>query len=729
MNALPMMQNILLTMSTIHTAPSFSHFAYKSELSNTLSKAVAAVGLSSFLSLVPLNLDPGTPSPRPWLVPILDKGLEYSKGKMTISETSLIVLQDEIIPLSSRMYNKSSNFAAKNSMMEARLYETLGTQLWRLIIGVTASIPSDIHIFPELFPIFERLLSEGVEAVYPGLPAKPDLEFICSSSLKHVLEGYMTLSKSIQNNSFSWTPSQQNQIINSMEVFSSQSVQVIKILCDRYLSITITLPQQEREVIESAIGLWIQITDITMVENYMASLLESILKCAFEGGEGSIHSMLDLCGILITRLDSNSQAQLLYYQVLTRLVGAPDTGIQKRSYRGLEKVVPNLFEYKMISPLEFWDGMMSDDTLSSIEPGARRARLECLSFILESMKHSNHTSLEMTTTTTTTTTTLSQEQQQSQQEQSQTISPLNERIALLVGEAVLGTKDASEKGRTGAYDVLVRLGHWSLQGGLEEGLRGYIMMVAAGLGGMTPSMKAASIAALARIMFEFNESMDLTLIQDILSTVLLLLNSPTREIVKSVLGFIKVVIVVLDQEYLQDHLETIIVGTLGNKDTKHHFKSKVRHIIERLIRRFSMEAVEGFVPETEKKLLINIRKRKERSRRRKDQAKLDDESDRDEEEEVNGRPGHVKSNSLKDGNNGVGGSGTGKGKKTSVMKGSNFEDALHGSESELGSENGDDDDDYIPARFKEALSKVSFIPILFYFILFKSLLYYLLTIR
>lgn len=52
--------------------------------------------------------------------------------------------------------------------------------------------------------------------------------------------------------------------------------------------------------------------------------------------------------------------------------------------------------------------------------------------------------------------------------------------------------------------------------------------------------------------------MDDTLLDQLISTILCMLQSPNREVIKAALGFVKVVIVCVEQELLTDQLETIV---------------------------------------------------------------------------------------------------------------------------------------------------------------------------
>ena len=144
-------------------------------------------------------------------------------------------------------------------------------------------------------------------------------------------------------------------------------------------------------------------------------------------------------------------------------------------------------------------------------------------------------------------------------------------------------------------------------------------MMAAGLAGTTPHMISATITALSRIVFEFKDSIPATMISEIITTIVVFLSSANREIVKSALGFVKVAAVTLPVTVVQPHLPALVPALLGwSHDHKNHFKLKVRHIFERMIRRFGFEAVYGCAGEEETaKVLLNIKKRKERAKKKK----------------------------------------------------------------------------------------------------------------
>lgn len=116
-------------------------------------------------------------------------------------------------------------------------------------------------------------------------------------------------------------------------------------------------------------------------------------------------------------------------------------------------------------------------------------------------------------------------------------------IPSLIPEAVLGTKEPSEKARSAAFDLIVAMGNRMKEGGVvkmdmidgmeenddppKEGMLSllhlhltfvdydiatasveeYMTMVAGGLAGASPHMISASITAISRLVFEFKSEM------------------------------------------------------------------------------------------------------------------------------------------------------------------------------------------------------------------------------
>jgi ribosomal RNA-processing protein 12 len=166
---------------------------------------------------------------------------------------------------------------------------------------------------------------------------------------------------------------------------------------------------------------------------------------------------------------------------------------------------------------------------------------------------------------------------------------------------------------------------------VEASLEEYFTMVSAGLAGSTPHMISASITALARLLYDFRHTLSEPVILDLVQTMDLFLTSANREIVRSCLGFVKVCVLSLPTDLMRPRLATLIPNLMvWSHEHKAHFKLKVKHIFERMIKRFGVEIVEKHCPEEDKKLIANIRKSRDRAKRKKEAGKDDPDAEDDD---------------------------------------------------------------------------------------------------
>jgi ribosomal RNA-processing protein 12 len=108
-------------------------------------------------------------------------------------------------------------------------------------------------------------------------------------------------------------------------------------------------------------------------------------------------------------------------------------------------------------------------------------------------------------------------------------------------------------------------------------------------------------------------------VDDLLSTMEVFLTSKSREIARSAIGFIKVSLVTLPKKVMIGRLDKLIPNLMvWSHETKGHFRVKVKTLMERMIRRFGYDIVLQYTPEDDRKLIINIRKTRERRKRGKE---------------------------------------------------------------------------------------------------------------
>ena len=306
---------------------------------------------------------------------------------------------------------------------------------------------------------------------------------------------------------------------------------------------------------------------------------------------------------------SAADSQALFELSLTpEVLSGKDNGIQKRGYKILAKVV----ESGKVAPGSEDVLKRLDELVDGLLPAAKKDRFTLLALLVDRLKP---TSLHV--------------------------------IPMLIPEAVLGTKEPSEKSRNAAFDLIVSMGTKMNRGGIvkrsmmdgmdEEdapdavaNIDELVTMMAGGLAGASPHMISATITAISRLLFEFKDSISTKMHDELLQTLVVFLSSANREIVKSAIGFVKLAIHTLPTEVLRPHLKDLVVTLLAwSHDHKNHFKVKVRHIFERMLRRFGFDEVYGCASDQEAaKVLVNIKKRKDRAKRKK-AARADEE---DEEE-------------------------------------------------------------------------------------------------
>ncbi|KAI9209400.1 armadillo-type protein [Polychytrium aggregatum] len=747
-NSAELVHGLLEDIVTLRDDPSYGEsFLFKKELESALQMAGQAIGIDTFLTYIPHNIENDRPNlpRRPYVLALLLEGLERPLPETKISSPtpfgphSLRYFATEIMPLVKRMLDRSSELwgGATRKALEAKLYETLGTQAFGLLGGICASVPEDLgESFALLGPHLGRILQIQPTELFPNLPSEPDMRPLVCNALRQLIDSFVELSSEHADSENFIVTSRINSGLDRLKEYSTR---FLATLCNNYSTVPPeflesirskskgqnlqVLYERENQHYEIAIKSFLKIADAEAIQNYFLNLVKTLLQSqteqeSLEGVEKQIvqlrnYAMLDLLLILLPFLpevkDGSAPSQAgdtplsLFYKVLSGQLRDDDPTLQKKTYKALDHVISVLTHNpKLLDLDDLIENLIDPDVLSVVASGAKKSRIQCLMKVADAIPPKKK-------------------------------SLLLQFVPVVLSEVMLATKEASERARNTAFECLVAMGKkmmiygeegkvkglWDMtvlskqletskgdddddeddddddddemEGSEQEvSLREYTMMIVAGLAGSTVHMQSAAISSLSRVVFEFHEHMADELVKELITTILYFMASPSKEIVKAVLGFVKVVIVTLRQELLEDHLEEICVSILAHsRDHKSHFKSKVRHIFERLVRRFSYEAIEGFVPEQDRKLLVNIRKRRERLKKKKALERADESEDDDPT-----APG-AKARAAE------------RAKKLIAQSSQRaFEDAVHGSESELDSD-GEDLEQYLPERLRDGSSKSS----------------------
>ncbi|KAF8521281.1 NUC173-domain-containing protein [Hysterangium stoloniferum] len=608
-------------------------FEHKESVDEVIKAAMSVLGPEVILRVLPLGLLPEERTaglePHAYILPLL-----------AIPHPSpLSHFINYFVPLSERMFDLQQTAEREKRNNEAKMWDVLIGQIWSGLVGYCHATQD----LPETFDAtFAQLLSQI-------LYNQPHLRPAILKALKVVVESNFWVTSDIV------TVSHANR---NLEHLRSQAESWFAVLFNVFGSVG----QDAKGMVGDVISAWAKIAgDEEVVKMYqkVVTLFQQNLANPVtkepKKPEGSNITLMtqDLLILLLPYLPKKECEELWILCVSRAVISNADAGVQKRCYRTLSKLVQ---AGKLSSVLDA-EKVLTELIASAETVGAsaKRDRVTLLSLLLPSLPT---TSLHL--------------------------------IPSLIPEAVLATKEPAERTRAAAFDLVVALGQKMKDGGVvkrsrmdgmdeddenatevEATIEEYMTMVAAGLAGATPHMISASITAISRLVFEFKDDLQPDMLDEVLSTMLVFLGSANREIVKSALGFIKLSVHTLPVEMVMPHLKQLVPALLNwSGDHKNHFKVKVRHIFERMIRRFGWEAVYGCVgheaDEKEKgKVLLNIKKRKDRAKRKKAKNVKDGEDDEDGED------------------------------ATAIQKtGDAFEDVLYGSESEIEDDSDDDAGDH-----------------------------------
>lgn len=300
------------------------------------------------------------------------------------------------------------------------------------------------------------------------------------------------------------------------------------------------------------------------------------------------HAQMSLAMTLIEHMDMEN-INLLYRVIKPYLLDDTDGAMQKRSYAVLVSICDNHPSF-MTTEANLKDMTESIcESLLTCSIPAKKMRLRCLVHLINAMVDAQEVNVD-------------------------------NLIPNLVGEIILCTKEANGKAREAAFELLVAMANLMRAKHPETGLMEYLQMVLGGLAARTPHMRSASVVCLSRLVFEFGrtEAVIQTAMPQLLKTVLMLLHEKAREVIKSVIGFMKLGIAMLPKEQLREFLPDITNGLLvWIGQSKNRFRAKTRIILIKLCRKYGYEEVAELVPEEDRALIKHIKKTKEREDKKK----------------------------------------------------------------------------------------------------------------
>nr|ACU19897.1 unknown [Glycine max] len=130
-------------------------------------------------------------------------------------------------------------------------------------------------------------------------------------------------------------------------------------------------------------------------------------------------------------------------------------------------------------------------------------------------------------------------------------------------------------------------------------------MIMGYLSGSSPHIKSGAVSALSVLLYK-DTNLPIS-VSDLVPSLLSLLQTKDVEIIKAVLGFVKVMVSSLEARELQNILSEVITEILPwSSVSRNHFKSKVTVIFEILLRKCGSAAVKLVTPEKYKVFLKTV---------------------------------------------------------------------------------------------------------------------------
>ncbi|CAI5714491.1 unnamed protein product [Peronospora destructor] len=581
--------------------------------------AVEALGPRSFLEIVPIDHPTEIVSEqRAWLLPVFRDALRSAQHG-----SELGFFADVVLPMARACEAGTRELSV--TPLQAKKLQTRAIQLWMLFPSVCArAVDVDTH-FKKIAKILASAMADQ---------RYPELCLAVCQGLQALVKRTRALQKSVARRYHLET--QDNEVEDAEEdgdddENDEKQLDETKLARDRaalakfsgrYVPLLLSFVQELdpeidtecAQVLLATLEGFASLAEAKLIGTTFKEVMQKLLEATTEtkrvepDGAGShskratklrqiSHVQMALAMALLAHVDDGSVA-LLYRVVKPYLLDDADVAMQKRSYAALVAICDSHPKFlSEESQLQNLTRAICDSLLTCSVP-AKKMRLRVLAHLIRTLQA---------------------------QPASDGIAE-KELVPSLVGEIMLCTKEANGKAREAAFELLVAMAILLRVRDPQNGLMEFIQMVLGGLAARTPHMRSAAVICLSRVVFEFGRD-DPAIAQAmpaLLKTVLMLLHEKAREVIKSVIGFMKLGIAVLRKDQLEHFLPDIINGLLvWIGESKNRFRAKTRIILIKLCRKFGYDHVAALVPEEDRALIRHIKKTKEREYKKKSELAVE----------------------------------------------------------------------------------------------------------
>lgn len=576
------MKGILLKLADLVTL-ACKDSSDKSQLQNCIGSAIIAMGPEKILKLLPISLNSSDQlCLNNWLIPLLK---DYVVG------ASLEYYMENIVPLA-KSFEEASHKVKKSEMGEDM--QAHARSLWGLLPAFCRYSTDTHKKFGHLVELLINLLRDD-SSMHEGIAVA--LQILVNQN-KNVLgcqeDAQESKNCDLKESALhlSRMPYSTKTASRNIKSMSSQSARLLRALTDEYIDAYPT----RHSFIKDAIGCLASITDSSITKKIFMSILEKFQLTS----EGE----LEMQEVKSNESADEEQDKTTYKEkylkrsVIIDLASSFVEGAKEDLVHIIYDLIKHTIQenneighheaYVTLSRILekhswFCDSKSEEliDLLLSIKPppyvATIRRRFECLHVL---MVHALKIS--------------------SDEESSKAFLVLNEIILMM--------KDGDEEQRKAAYDVLLKMSSTlknSSEFSSDTLSHKLISMIMGYLSDSSPHITSGAVSALSVLVH--NDPEISLQVPDLISSLLSLLQTKSVEVIKAVLGFVKVLVSSLEANDLHALLSEVIEGILPwSFVSRNHFREKVTVILEIMIRKCGSAAVRMVAPEKYKNFMKTV---------------------------------------------------------------------------------------------------------------------------
>ncbi|CAE7160742.1 unnamed protein product [Rhizoctonia solani] len=390
-------------------------FVWREKADGVIGAAIRAMGPAPFLEILPMNLIPDKDAPnrdgRAYLLPLLAANL--------VPRTADIRhFVSHFVPLSEKLFELQS---ATDKEGERKIWEVCINQVWNCFRGYCTGLAG----------LKEGLSTPFLQLLTNLLYSQPTLRV----SILHGVRALVASNRSIPADEIHYNYAERSCAEENLVFLASLAGNMLSVLFNVFGSVE----SNDRGLVGEVISLWLGLADakeLSATFKKVSTMLTQNLKGP--AATPLAHTSLDLLILLVPHLSSTDGTKLFTTTFADNVISNADGTVQKKAYRILARLV----ERGVVSGLQEGSGKNAKvesvlsrcaEITSSANVSAKRDRVQLLSALIPLIPDE---SLHI--------------------------------IPSLLPEAVLSTKEVSEKTRNGAFDLVVAMGKRMERGGTVD---------------------------------------------------------------------------------------------------------------------------------------------------------------------------------------------------------------------------------------------------------------------